>query len=71
MNWQVAIVILIIATAAVYVARRAMSRLRSFTANKSSCATGCGSCGDSPQKASAPRTFVQINRSAPTTHRRV
>ena len=47
-DWQTVAVLLIIAGALLYVARRALARLRSFKATKGggSCATGCGTCGD-------------------------
>ncbi len=47
-DWQTVAVLLIIAGALLYVARRALARLRSFKTTKGggSCATGCGTCGD-------------------------
>jgi hypothetical protein len=47
-DWQTVAVALIIAGALLYVARRALARLRSFKTTKGggSCATGCGTCGD-------------------------
>jgi hypothetical protein len=46
-DWQSVAVALIVAAALLYVARRALARLRSFrTKGGSSCATGCGNCGD-------------------------
>ncbi|HWW77805.1 MAG TPA: hypothetical protein VNZ44_20540 [Pyrinomonadaceae bacterium] len=46
-DWQTVAVALIVAGALLYVARRALMRLRSFrTKGSSSCATGCGNCGD-------------------------
>ena len=72
MNWQTIAVTVIIAFAVVYIARRALSRVRSFMASKSSCVeSGCGSCADSQQKISAPKTFVQISRSHPGAGRKL
>ena len=50
-DWQAIAVALIVAGALLYVARRALARLRSFGAAKGGeggggCATGCGTCGD-------------------------
>ncbi len=47
-DWQTVAVALIIAGALLYVARRALTRLRSFKTTKGggSCSTGCGTCGD-------------------------
>ena len=47
-DWQTVAVGLIVAGALLYVARRALARLRSFGTAKGggSCATGCGTCGD-------------------------
>ena len=70
-DWQTVAVLIIIAGALLYVGRRALARLRSFGASKggdsSSCATGCGKCGevDAPiRQASAP---VRIGRPKTTT----
>ena len=63
-DWQTIAVALIIASALLYVGRRALARLRSFKANKQgSCATGCGTCGDvdAPLRQTSP--FVQVGRS--------
>jgi hypothetical protein len=63
-DWQTIAVALIILGAFVYVARRAVKRLRSFRvrAGASSCATGCGSCGvESETKTKAAPLMVQIS----------
>ncbi|MEO6392739.1 MAG: FeoB-associated Cys-rich membrane protein [Pyrinomonadaceae bacterium] len=66
-DWQTIFVALIILGAAIYVARRAWSRLRGFTkagANSSSCETGCGKCGSASDSNTAPaNSLVQIGRS--------
>ncbi|HZG54092.1 MAG TPA: FeoB-associated Cys-rich membrane protein [Pyrinomonadaceae bacterium] len=68
-DWQTIAVWLIILAALAYVGRRGWARLRSFRAGgkgqATSCATGCGSCGDErPERtAAAPRpqnVLVQI-----------
>ncbi len=70
LDWQNILVALIVVAAVGYVARRGLQRLRSFRAGKgdsaaaSSCATGCGSCGESQKPSTTPRTvFVEIGRS--------
>jgi hypothetical protein len=46
-DWQAIAVALVVAGALLYVARRALKRLRSFgTKGDGNCATGCGNCGD-------------------------
>ena len=46
-DWQTIAVALVVAGAFLYVARRALKRLRSFRMKGgASCATGCGNCGD-------------------------
>ncbi|HMF55369.1 MAG TPA: hypothetical protein VK619_03330 [Pyrinomonadaceae bacterium] len=54
LDWQTIAVALIIIAALLYVGRRGLKRLRSFSANKnsaaSSCAVGCGNCNDDEQK---------------------
>ena len=46
-DWQMVAVVLVVAGAFLYVARRAWSRLRSFgKKGGASCSTGCGNCGD-------------------------
>ena len=67
-DWQAISVALIILAALLYTGRRALSRLRSFTVGRrsgndaSSCATGCGKCGDEATQPARPaRTLVQIS----------
>jgi hypothetical protein len=67
-DWQTIIVALIILAALIYTGQRAWTRLRSFRARRgtdSSCATGCGTCGNEQKpKPATPRTvFVEISRS--------
>jgi len=77
LDWQSIAVALIVLAALLYTARRALARLRSFSTSgrggaASSCATGCGKCGDEGATAApAANSFVQIspNRS-PTPGRR-
>ena len=46
-DWQAIAVALVVAGAFLYVARRALARLRSFgKKGGGSCSTGCGNCGD-------------------------
>jgi hypothetical protein len=46
-DWQAIAVALVVAGAFLYVARRALARLRSFaTKGGAGCSTGCGNCGD-------------------------
>ena len=46
-DWQEIAVALVVAGALLYVARRALKRLRSFgKKGGGTCATGCGKCGD-------------------------
>ena len=46
-DWQAIAVALIVAGAFLYVARRGLARLRSFSGSKGGgCATGCGTCGE-------------------------
>lgn len=56
-DWQAIAVGLIIFAALLYVARRALARVRSFNAggrkSQSACASGCGSCGDGQTAAAA------------------
>jgi len=67
-DWQLLAVVLVVAAAALYVARRGLKRLRSFRgggpASAPECATGCGKCGD---ESPAPAPIVQISR-ARTPH---
>ncbi|HZB44310.1 MAG TPA: FeoB-associated Cys-rich membrane protein [Pyrinomonadaceae bacterium] len=73
-DWQTIAVVLIILAALAYVARRALSRLRSFRLSKRqgapSCSTGCGACGEAKQPARTAPTFVRISPSAKTPRRR-
>jgi cytochrome c553 len=64
MDWQNAFVALIILAAVLYVARRGFARLNSFRAGKSvasSCATGCGSCGNEKPSTQTAQALVNIN----------
>jgi hypothetical protein len=62
-DWQTVAVALIVACAFLYVARRGLARLRSFTAKGgASCATGCGKCGDEVTPSRPANTPVQISR---------
>ena len=63
-DWQTIAVALIIAGALLYVARRALARLRSFKMSKGggSCETGCGTCGDVDAPLRQPNTFVQVGK---------
>jgi hypothetical protein len=64
-DWQTLAVALIVACAFLYVARRALARLRSFRAGaKADCATGCGKCGgESAPPARPANVLVQIGHS--------
>ena len=64
-DWQTIAVALIVAGALLYVARRALMRLRSFRATKggAGCATGCGTCGDVDAPVRQTNTPVPIGRS--------
>jgi hypothetical protein len=67
LDWQTIAVALIVAGALFYVARRGLSRLRSFRpggeGGAPSCATGCGKCGEDAPAPSQPATrVVQISR---------
>ncbi len=72
MDWQTIIVALIILAALAYTARRALSRLNSFRANKNNaaCATGCGSCGGSEKPAAKPATVLVSINGLKTSQRR-
>jgi hypothetical protein len=65
-DWQTAVVALVVAAALLYVARRGLARLRSFTKTGSggaSCATGCGKCGEETKtRTTAGPALVQIKR---------
>jgi hypothetical protein len=77
LDWQAIAVALIVLAALCYTARRALTRLRSFSTSgrggaASSCATGCGKCGDEGTTAAPPaNAFVQISsdRSSPPRRR--
>lgn len=66
MDWQTIAVALVVAAALLYVARRALARLRSFAKTggaSSSCATGCGKCGEETKaQTTAGPALVQISR---------
>lgn len=65
-DWQSVAVAIIVAGALLYVARRALARLRSFRVTKgggSSCATGCGTCGDVDAPVRQTNTPVKLGRS--------
>ncbi|HEY0079502.1 MAG TPA: FeoB-associated Cys-rich membrane protein [Pyrinomonadaceae bacterium] len=74
-DWQNLTVALIILAACLYTVRRAWRRVRSMRggqsdANASTCATGCGNCGDDAKTTAMPaKVLVQIGRS-PGTGRR-
>lgn len=64
-DWQTIAVALIVAGALLYVGRRALMRLRSFGSSKgggSSCATGCGTCGDVDAPLRQSNVLVQVAR---------
>jgi len=63
-DWQTAAVLLIIAGALLYVARRGLARLRSFRSPKGGgCATGCGTCGDVDAPVRQTSAPVRLERS--------
>ena len=66
-DWQTITVVFIILAALTYVVRRGWLRFRSMrgTGSNSSCASGCGNCGEEPQAINTPpiKVLVQINRS--------
>ncbi|HYH86676.1 MAG TPA: hypothetical protein VEX60_14580 [Pyrinomonadaceae bacterium] len=66
-DWQSIAVALIVAAALFYVARRGLARLRSFRGGaasvESSCATGCGNCGDEKAAARPANVLIQIRPS--------
>jgi hypothetical protein len=67
LDWQAILVTLFILAAVFYVARRSLSRLRSFRAGKqrnaSACEEGCGCSGTQKQAgASQPTTITKIGR---------
>jgi hypothetical protein len=64
-DWQTIAVALIVAGALFYVGRRALMRLRSVKTSKgggSSCATGCGTCGDVDAPLRQSNALVQVGR---------
>jgi hypothetical protein len=62
-DWQTIAVTLIVAGALLYVARRALARLRSFKTSKGgSCATGCGTCGDVDAPLRQSNVLVQVGK---------
>ncbi|MCA1567166.1 MAG: hypothetical protein LC803_16245 [Acidobacteria bacterium] len=80
-DWQTVAVWLIILAALAYLGRRGWARARSFRAgdkgqaSASSCASGCGSCGDAqeaPAKANVARpqkVLVQITNAGGASRR--
>lgn len=64
-DWQTVAVALIVAGALLYVARRALARLRSFGTSKGGggCATGCGTCGDVDAPIRQTAAPVRLGRS--------
>jgi hypothetical protein len=64
LDWQTVAVAVIVAGALLYVARRALARLRSFRLTKGGggCATGCGKCGDEDAPARESGAFVRLGR---------
>jgi hypothetical protein len=64
-DWQTVAVFIIIAGALLYVARRALTRLRSFKLSKGagSCETGCGTCGDADAPLRQSNVLVQVGKS--------
>jgi len=70
LDWQTIAVAIIVACAFLYVARRGLARLRSFTTKGgSACATGCGKCGDEVAPSSPTNAPVQISRARTATRR--
>jgi hypothetical protein len=63
-DWQTAAVLVIIAGALLYVARRALKRLRSFRVSEGggSCSTGCGTCGDVDAPLRRSNALVQVGK---------
>ncbi len=64
-DWQTFAVALIVAGAFLYVARRALARLRSFRAPKGggACSTGCGNCGEADAPLRRTDAPVRLGRS--------
>ena len=64
-DWQAIAVALIVAGAFLYVARRALARLRSFRKTEGgggSCATGCGTCGEVDAPLRRSNELVRIGK---------
>ena len=63
-DWQTVAVALIVAGALLYVARRALARLRSFRTAEGggSCATGCGKCGEVDAPVRQTNVLVQVGK---------
>ena len=61
-DWQTVIVLLIVAGAFLYVARRGLARLRSFTSKGGDCATGCGKCGEVDAPLRQRDVLTQVGR---------
>jgi hypothetical protein len=62
-DWQTIAVVLIIAAASLYVARRALARLRSFrTKGGAGCSTGCGNCGEVDAPLRQTNVLAQLSR---------
>jgi hypothetical protein len=69
-DWQTIAVALIVACAFLYVARRGLARLRSFTAKGGAgCVTGCGKCGDEVTPSRPTNAPVQISRARTAARR--
>ena len=62
-DWQEIAVAVIVAGALLYVARRALARLRSFKVKGGgSCSTGCGNCGEVDAPLRQSNALEQIGR---------
>ncbi|HEV2803178.1 MAG TPA: hypothetical protein VGW12_22110 [Pyrinomonadaceae bacterium] len=78
-DWQTVAVWLLIFGALVYVGRRGLARVRSFGAGgkgqalSSTCATGCGSCGEAERPVTTDmkrqNVLVQITNAGRATRR--
>ncbi len=65
-DWQSIAVAVIVAGALLYVARRALARLRSFrTKGGGTCATGCGNCGEVDAPLRQTNALTGIRRRKP------
>jgi hypothetical protein len=70
LDWQTVAVVLIVACAFFYAARRGLARLRSFgSKGGGACATGCGKCGDEVAPARGANAPVQISRARTAARR--